>query len=291
MKKPNRRQFLGIAGTAIGVSSTTGIVSAQKHGSEKSSDSSIDPAPIELEDKKHAVIDDTVYSFARAKNTETGEVSELVATVKKENAKATQSQMSAESGVEMSVESVKVYGTKTDTVEKTNTIGVQNFEEKSAWDDLIEEVSDGVAKTISRFSVYKGDQNQSCNVYSGYGRHQIVGASVEYYDDINTLTKVAIGGLIGTASGLIAGSFSGVGAIATAFGGAVVGALAGYAWDHLKDSNILTFGAYDFDLCGAGHCAPQMIIFGSGTWTTMDKGKMYQVDVDAGNHVLALDTI
>ncbi len=274
----NRRQFLSIAGTTIGASAIPAVGAARRGRGRGHED--VDPAPVELEARETVVTKESVYSFARAKNTETGDVHELALKTEKKNIEV--------SATTASTHSIETYELEAGSVEAAQQmVSSQDWQDETAYDDLIDEAGSGIAETVQRAKVYKGDRNQGCPAYgSDYGQHNVVGASVEYYDDINTLTKTVLGTVVGTVAGIIVGLLTGIAStpVTTVIGG-VVGTIVGFAFDHLKDSNILTFGGYDMGLCAGDTCLPAAVTFVSGHWMPTDTNKMYQVNLERDIHM------
>jgi hypothetical protein len=199
------------------------------------------------------------------KNTETGETHEAAA--------------------KMEGGSIQTSEAEAGTVQTAKDIKSGTVFTKMGWDDLYDEVSSGIASAIQRATWYQTTVDD-CNVYSNY-THHLLGASIEYNKKINDFSSGALGAVIGAAAGLIAGYVgSPVLQAILGVGGALVGYVVGWAVKELKDSNILTFAAIDWAVCGFGSCIPGVMVSGSGRWEDTAKDDMYQVYLDENKHLL-----
>ena len=266
MSNPNRRKFLKTSGTMVGLSSLSGLAAGQASSKPTAGiQNSIEPAPIEVVEREIVKIAGEVrYCFIKVANTETGETREAAAKF--------------ENGEVATTEAVS------GTVASASAANTGTIVTTQGWDDLYDEIKAGFADAIQRADWYQTTVDD-CNVYSGY-THQLYGASVEYHKAINDLNSTLLGAVIGAAAGLIAGYVgSPVLSAILGVGGAAVGALAGFAFKHLKDSNILSFAAIDWAVCAAGSCIPGVMVSGSGKWKDTNKDDMYHVYLEENAHL------
>ncbi|WP_226013305.1 complement resistance protein TraT [Halomicrobium salinisoli] len=147
------------------------------------------------------------------------------------------------------------------------------------WDDLFfEEIPNSIANTIDRASAYKTDDDGSdCNADSGYDEHQIIGFSIEHHEDIDGLQKSLIAAVVGAGTGALFTSSTGPGAVV----GGIVGALAGFIYNSLKDSDIYTISYVDWDVGGWGYYTKAVMPHAHGTWHSDDVEDMYKAGIPA----------
>lgn len=265
MSNPTRRKFLRTSGMFVGLSSITGLSSAQdKSELSPGVQNSITSAPVEIIDREVVSEEgEPRYCVVKVLNTDTGEIREAVAKIENSEILATEAVSGA---VEVS---------RSDDRGSFSTQG---------WDDLYDEVKSGFAETIQRADWYRTTVD-NCSYYSNY-THHLVGASIKYHEDINNLTATLLGAVIGAAAGLIAGYIgSPILSAILGVGGAAVGAVAGYALNQLKDSNILTFAAIDWGICAFGACGPGVMVSGSGSWKDANKDDMYHIFLKEDAHL------
>lgn len=267
MSKFNRRAFLRTTGMVAGVSTVSGLASAEENEQEVESD--VEPAPIEIVDR--ISIDtgkDTGFAAAKAMNTETGETGEAI--------------------IEFDRQPVAAHVAEPGATKRLRERKEADVTTQRGWYELItEEIPNKADNLITRAATY-GTTFESCSGISGYGDHQMAGVSMEYYEALNKYGSTVLGAAIGGVLTFVATSYTGPGAVVMGVLGAIlggaVGTIVGLALGSLKDSNVLTLTATDWGICAYGACQPGIMLQGSGVWRDTVKDQ-YVLWLHEGDHL------
>lgn len=151
-----------------------------------------------------------------------------------------------------------------DVASESSEVRIQ--EEKELIGDVVDEIASGTKDSIDRLGAYyvKSKAGADCDAVIATGPHCQMGASVDYEEVLGSFTQSAIAGVVGAVIGYLVSSLPGA-----AIGG-LAGAVAGFAVKRLKDSSNLTVILRDKDNCFFGKaCQGEIDLFASGYW--MDK--------------------
>lgn len=139
-------------------------------------------------------------------------------------------------------------------------------QERSIWDEIIDEISTGVMESIDEIGLYyiESPEGTSCDATYGGGPHRQLGVSIDYADNLNALGSTVIGAAVGgILTAVVSGGYAGI-------VGGIAGSVAGFAVSHMKDTSNLTTVLRDYDSCTClwGHCLcnPKLEPLVSGIW-------------------------
>ncbi|WP_424008718.1 hypothetical protein [Haloferax denitrificans] len=142
-----------------------------------------------------------------------------------------------------------------------------SLQAESLLEDVVKEIAAGTKDSIDRLGVYYIDspKGADCDASANSQPHHQFGASIEYEKKLGEFSEVIIGATIGAITTAVLS-----GGPAAPLGG-IVGAVAGFAIKHLKDTTYITQVFRDVDMCSFGACAPSIRVFVSGLWMDEDK--------------------
>jgi|GEM_PF-3771665 len=159
-------------------------------------------------------------------------------------------------------------------------------QERSIWDEIIDEISTGVMESIDEIGLYyiESPEGTSCDATYGGEPHRQLGVSIDYAKEINALTSELIGAGIGAILGSLLAGHVGAGV------GGIAGGVAGFALSHMKDTSNLTIALRDYDSCtcfmGNCFCNPKLEPLVSGTWMDEDEHLLTVPSLDPyGTHL------
>ena len=260
-----------VTGGIAGLTATSGVVSANQQ-----TEANFEEAPLELVDSTTVEVNEsTAFSVAKARNTDTDEVYEVIVKVGSGSFSVYEARLGATERIR--------------SVAEDNTLAVT----QGGWIELItEEIPNKAKDQVKRVASY-GTEFNTCTALSGYGNHEMVGVSIEYNKDLNALSGGILGATVGGIGSYLATSYTGPAAVAIGLLGSVLGGvlgvIGGFVADTLKDTNILSITMTDWGVCGFGSCTPAVMLQGSGSWRDTNKDDQYQLGIDHGNHMYSPD--
>ncbi|SFC08312.1 hypothetical protein SAMN05444422_104175 [Halobiforma haloterrestris] len=295
----NRRVVLKSASTAILGSTILAGQTSAASDDEEHAESSNDDLVVAIDTMTE---DDTQYTISVCHDKTTGETDGFILPTAKDGEGSTQkdSEVSLSVGPD---EEEQIYGVKPKVLEsieefikessekqknrndiqstEKSTSGFEKESEPKLWDhiksthigtrdrsiveDIIDDLSDGAKEALNRIGGYyiESPQGTSCDASYNSNPHHQLGASMDYNDNVNSLSATLFGGVLGAIIGALLGGAVG-GAI-----GAIVGGISTFVIDYLKDTSNATVVLRDYDSCTAGLCNPKVEPLVSGIW--MDK--------------------
>lgn len=287
-----RRNFGRIVGTTTGIAGVSGLVSA----TEKEEDQEEPQSNLEVAFDR-AVEGGKAYTIAVARNTDTGETdaSVFVKPVGSADSNKSLSTQSEESDfldvTDDVVDSVEATvfdnqeeqkasteggpqsssgGPQTDVwgpvQEETKSSGIST-QQKSIYEDILEEISAGAKDVINEAGFYYIDspEGTDCDAdITDQNPHRQIGSSVDYDKDVGDLSLTLIGT---TVTAILGGVWASVpGAVA----GGIIGTVVGWGAAQLKDTSNFTFAFRDIDKSAIGVTDAALQPLVSGIWMDED---------------------